>query len=107
MIISNIKNFKNGWMIGNFEPSLLKTQNFEVGVHVYLKNFRGDKHYHTISTEFNYIINGEVIINGNTLSTGDIFVLEPNEISESAFLEDTTILVVRNFSDPQDKYIVN
>ena len=39
------------------------------------------------------------------LEKGDIFVFLPNEISESNFLENTEILVIRTPSDPSDKYI--
>ena len=32
MKILNIKDFKNGWLFGNFEPSLEKNQAFDIGV---------------------------------------------------------------------------
>lgn len=106
MIFDNIKNFKNGWFIGNFEPSLFKNENFEISVQFHEKGFVGVKHYHAKSTEFNLVLNGKVIICGKELKKGDIFVFLPNEISESLFLEDTEILVVRTPSDPSDKYIL-
>jgi quercetin dioxygenase-like cupin family protein len=105
MKIEKIKNFKNGWFIGNFEPSLFKTENFEVSVQFHAKGFIGVKHYHKKSTEYNLILKGKINICGNELSKGDIFIFSPNEISESFFMEDTEILVVKNFSDPSDKYL--
>jgi quercetin dioxygenase-like cupin family protein len=105
MIYDNIKNFKNGWLLGNFEPSLFKNENFEVSVQFHPKGFVGIKHYHAKSTEYNLVLNGKVNICGKLLNKGDIFVFLPNEISESNFLEDTEILVIRTPSDPTDKYI--
>jgi len=105
MTFDNIKNFKNGWFIGNFEPSLLKTENFEVAMQFHPKGFIGQKHYHKISTEYNLVVSGKVNICGREMKSGEIFVFLPNEVSESEFLEDTTLIIVRTPSVPTDKYI--
>lgn len=107
MKIQNIKEFKKGWFIGDFEPSLLKTKEFEVSVQFHPKGFVGEKHLHKKTTEYNLILDGSVKIGGFILIAGQIFTFEPNEISESEFLEDTRILVVRTPSIPTDKYIVS
>ena len=39
------------------------------------------------------------------LSDGDIFVYEPHETAKVEFLEDTVLVVVRNGSFPNDKYL--
>jgi hypothetical protein len=106
MIIDNIKNFKNGWVIGNFEPCLLKTNDFEVSIQHHKKGFIGQKHFHKESVEYNVITTGKVNICGKELMSGDIFIFDKNEISESYFLEDTTIVVIRTPSIPTDKYVV-
>ena len=106
MIFDNIKNFKNGWIIGNFVPSLLKTQHFEVSIQFHPKGFVGQKHFHKRSIEYNYVASGKMKICDKEVKTGDIFVFAPGEISESEFLEDTTLVIVRSPSDPTDKYLV-
>lgn len=106
MKVENIKNFKNGWIIGNFEPSLLKTKDFEVGVHTYGVDHTVDLHFHKLSSEFNYIISGKMVVNGCELQAGDIFVLQPYELSDTKFLEETTIIIARNHSCTKDKYKV-
>ncbi len=107
MQVFNIKDMIKGWFVGDFEPSAFRTNNFEVGLHAYKKNNETHDHYHKESTEINLILSGKMIINGQTLKAGDIFILEPYVVSESCFLEDTQLVVVRTKSLPSDKYMVN
>jgi hypothetical protein len=104
MIVSNIKSYTSGWFIGNFEPTLLKTEAFEVAHHFYHKGFKATPHIHKIATEYNYIINGQLIVSGKSLSSGDIFVYELNDISDVQFLEDTNLIIIKTPSIPTDKY---
>jgi hypothetical protein len=46
MIIDNINRMFRGWFIGDFEPSVLKTKNFEVGVLIHKKGELWPKHFH-------------------------------------------------------------
>jgi quercetin dioxygenase-like cupin family protein len=97
---------KGGWFVGNFEPSVFKTKNFEVG---YLKHKKGDmwdKHYHKHATEINLIVRGRVKVNDEIYSKGDIFIIEPNETIDPLFLEDTEVVVVKAPSILNDKYII-
>jgi quercetin dioxygenase-like cupin family protein len=107
MKISNIKNMKGGWFIGNFEPSVLNTDKFEVGYHRHKKGDPTNDHYHKESNEINLIIKGKMVVNGRELSTGDIFIFEPYVVSEAEFIEDTDLIVVRDSSNPTDKYGVS
>lgn len=107
MKIFKLSDMKNGWFIGDFEPAVFKNKNFEVGFHQHKKNDITKNHYHKNSTEFNVIIKGKMKVNGLILSTGDIFVFEPYTISESFFLEDTELIVVRNGSGVNDKFYAN
>jgi quercetin dioxygenase-like cupin family protein len=99
-----IENFKNGWFIGNFEPSLIKTSNFEVGVKFSKKNQPPDLHYHKIITEYNLIGSGKIKIDDKIYETGDIIVIKPNEVFNCEFLEDTMFFVIKTPSITNDKY---
>lgn len=101
-----IENFKKGWFIGNFEPSLLNSRDFEVALQFHPKGFVGEKHYHARSIEYNLIVKGKVNICGEEMNKGDIFIFYPNQISESIFLEDTEIVVIRTPSAQNDKIII-
>jgi hypothetical protein len=99
----HIDNFIKGWFIGNFEPSLLK-DNFEVGLHQHKAGEFHQDHFHKLGIEINLMIEGSLRINGQVMSPGDIFVLEPYEISQVEYLTDVKLVVVRNISEPDDKF---
>lgn len=76
----NLKNFKLGWFIGNFEPAILQTKDFEVAIKQHEAGEYIEPHYQKVATEYNYLITGEMTANGKHLSAGDIFVFEPGEV---------------------------
>ena len=45
-----------GWFVGDFEPSLYKTQDFEVAVKRYLEGAVEKRHTHKVATEFTVIV---------------------------------------------------
>lgn len=100
----NIKEFKRGWFIGNFDPSILKTENFEVGLLTHKQGEVWPIHYHAIATEYNLLVSGKMIIKETTIVPGTIFILEPNEIADPVFLEDCIVMCVKVPSVPGDKY---
>jgi len=95
-----------GWFIGNFEPSVLKTEDFEVGILTHTKGEIWAPHIHKISTEYNVLISGKMIIRDQVIEPGMIFILEPNEIGNPIFLEDCTVVTVKTPSVIGDKYNV-
>lgn len=106
MIISNITNYKNGWFIGDFEPSIFQNTFFEIAHHKHNKDEKTTPHTHKVTTELNYILKGKLNVSGNILKSGDIWIYEKNEISDVKFLEDSELMVIRWPSIPTDKYIV-
>lgn len=97
---------KNGWFIGNFKPSVLQTESFEVGYLRFEKDSVHTVHTHKIATEYNLITKGKMQIQGRILSSGDIFVLYPYEIADPVYLEDTEIVCIKVPSVPDDKHEV-
>ncbi len=95
-----------GWFIGNFEPSLCKTNDVEVAVKKYNKGDFEDKHYHKIATEYTLIISGRVRMNNKEYKEGDIIIMEPYETTDFECLEDNTVnVVVKLPGANNDKYI--
>jgi hypothetical protein len=93
-----------GWFIGDFNPSLFKTQDFEVGVKEYSSGEFEAAHYHKIATEFTVIIEGMVEMNGKIFSTGDIIKILPNEVTNFKAISDTKTVVVKIPGALNDKY---
>jgi len=106
MKIYNYKDMKGGWFVGNFEPSAYKTENFEVSYKIHPKGEIWDHHYHKVATEINFLISGRMKIIDTELKSGDIFVIEPNEVADPVFYEDCHIVCVKTTSLKGDKYIV-
>ena len=106
MIRDDLKNMFRGWFVGNFEPSIYKTDQFEVGVLFHSKGEKWPKHFHKEAVEINVLISGKMVLNGEELTPGNIFLIEKNEIVEPEFLEDCTIICVKSPSVPGDKYEV-
>lgn len=106
MQVHSLNSFKGGWFIGNFEPSVLRTDAFEVCYKKHKKGEKWPKHYHAVSEEINYLIKGQMIIQKKLLRDGFIFVLEPGEIADPVFLTDCELIVVKVPSIPGDKIII-
>ncbi len=95
-----------GWFVGNFEPTLLKTNDVEVAVKSYKKGDYEGRHYHKIATEITVIITGKVKMNGVEYNAGDIVVMEPGESTDFECLKDwTTNVVVKYPGANNDKYL--
>ncbi len=106
MEIRRIEDFTRGWIIGNFEPSLLKTDKFEVALLTHKAGEVWPKHYHKVATEYNVLVSGKMVIQGKELNSGDVFVFSPGDVADPIFLEDCSVLVVKVPSIIGDKYEV-
>lgn len=105
MKTAKLENMIKGWFVGNFEPTLLKTNYVEVAVKEYKKGDYEAKHYHKIATEITVITQGRVKMNGREYKKGDIIVMEPNEATDfEALEENTTNVVVKLPGANNDKY---
>ncbi len=105
MKVAKLDDMVKGWFVGNFDPTLLKTNNVEVAVKEYKKGDYEEKHYHKIATEITVIVSGRVKMNGVEYSKGDIIVTEPNESTDFEALEDTVNTVVKYPGANDDKYL--
>jgi len=105
MKIARLDDMIKGWFIGNFEPTLLKTNDVEVAVKSYKQGDKEEKHYHKIATEITVVVSGKVKMNDVVYKDGDIIVIEPNEATDFEALENTVCSVVKYPGANDDKYI--
>lgn len=104
----NLKNFKLGWFIGNFEPAILKTNEFEIAIKQHDANEYIEPHYQKIATEYNYLISGDMTANGKRLVPGDIFVFEPGEVCNVQVHSYSEVVCIKTPSlGDSDKVVVN
>lgn len=101
----NLSEFTGGWLVGNFEPSIFKRKNIEVGVKQLKQGFIDEEHWHEKSVEYNFILSGRIRIEtGQELKAGETFVYKKKELSKCHVIEDTIILVIRDGSHANDKF---
>jgi hypothetical protein len=96
-----------GWFIGDFDPSLLRTKDFEVGFKYHKKDEKWPVHVHKIATEYNFLMKGKMLMRGTILEDGALFIIEANEIANPIFLEDCYVITVKVPSVIGDKYEVD
>ena len=105
MKTARLEDMVKGWFVGNFEPTLIRTNDVEVAVKEYRKGDCEDRHHHKISTEITVITSGRVRMNGVEYVKGDIVVIEPNQSTDFEALEDTVTTVVKYPGANNDKYL--
>ena len=100
-----LDDMKLGWFIGNFNPSLFKNENFEVGVKRFSKGETELSHYQLKATEWTCVIQGRIRIGRNILEENEIAEIVPLESADFEALEDCILVVIKSPSIPSDKVI--
>lgn len=105
MKVSKIGDMFKGWFVGNFEPSLFKTDDVEVAVKEYKAGDKEEKHYHKVATEITVVMCGKVLMNGIEYNSGDVILIEPGEATDFEAIDDTITTVVKVPCVKGDKYL--
>lgn len=106
MEVRDIDEFTKGWFIGNFEPTMLKTLEFEVGVKFFLEGDTEPLHKQLIAIEFTVVISGEIRINGTKFTRGQIIKIDPEEPADFLALTDASLLCLKTPSIPSDRVVL-
>ena len=104
MKVANVRDMVKGWFIGDFEPTLWKTQEVEVAFKRYQRGDTETAHIHRIATEFTLVASGRVRMNGVEYGPDAIVLIHPGEATDFEALEDATTVVVKIPGAPHDKY---
>jgi len=105
MKLANLEDMVRGWFVGNFQPTVLKTNNVEVAVKEYQAGSKEERHYHKIATELTVIVRGKVKMNGTEYGEGSIIVVEPGEETDFQVIESAITVVVKVPGANHDKYL--
>ena len=106
MKISNIDEYKNGWFVGDFSPTVLSTDACEVAIKYYKAGEKEDSHMHKVAIEVTAVVSGKVRMNDKEWSDGDIIHLDPGEVTNFEAISDAITVVVKTPSIKNDKYKV-
>ena len=105
MKIVNLSEMKKGWFVGNFDPSVLVTNDVEVAVKKYEKGSYEEAHYHKVATEITVVLSGKVRMCKQEFQENTIITLSPGEVTDFLALEDSVCVVVKHPGANHDKYM--
>lgn len=98
------KGMVKGWFVGDFIPTVLKTNACEVAHKTYKTGEYSDWHYHKKATEITQIISGKALMKGALVGKGDIIVVKPYESVDFKALTNVSSIVVKIPGIKDDKY---
>jgi mannose-6-phosphate isomerase-like protein (cupin superfamily) len=104
--ISRLQDFKLGWFIGNFSPSLFQTKEFEICVKYFKAGDLEKEHYQNVATEVTAIISGTAKIGSVEVGPGDIIEIGPLEVASFEAVTDVALVAIKFPSLPEDKVLV-
>jgi mannose-6-phosphate isomerase-like protein (cupin superfamily) len=105
MKIARLSDFTNGWFLGNFNPSLFKSEDFEVCVKNFKKGENEAPHFQRIATEVTVVLSGSVRMGEHILQVDDILTVYKGEVCDFEALTDCKVLGVKFPSLPEDKVL--
>jgi hypothetical protein len=103
MELGNIRGYVGGWFIGAFEPTMMKTDDFEVCIKRYSKGEREALHYQIRAVEFTLVVEGNCRIGSHLLGPDDVLRIDPLEAADFEALTDVVLVAVKTPSIPSDK----
>lgn len=101
----NLNDMIKGWFIGDFEPSLYKTDAVEVAVKSYNSGDFEEEHYHKIATEFTVVLDGIVELNDIRYGVNDIIKIEPGKSARFKSITKSLTVVVKIPGVKNDKFL--
>ena len=105
MKLNHIDEFIGGWFIGNFTPSIIQTDKYEIAVKKYKQGEHEIAHQHKVAPKITVVVEGCVSMNGKEYVKGDIVVIEPNEPTDFYAITDAINVVVKVPSVNGDKLV--
>jgi quercetin dioxygenase-like cupin family protein len=102
---TKLENFTNGWLIGDFEPSIFKNPNFEVCVKNFNKGEVEASHFQRVATEITVVLSGEVRMGSINLLEDDVLIIYKDEVCDFEALTDCKVMGIKFPSLPGDKVL--
>lgn len=100
------KSGDRGWFVGCFPEAAHQSDLAEVCYKIEPPGPIG-AHKHTKCTEVMLIIKGSAKCQGQVFTNGDIFILEPGELNDTEYLEQTEVVCVKTPAGGNDKVLID
>lgn len=103
MKIADVSNTgARGWFVGKFPEAAIYSEHFELCYTTWPVG-KIEPHYHSDSTEAILVISGSCVVNEQHINAGEMYILEPGEINDSDFLEESVVLGIKFPAGADDK----
>lgn len=94
-----------GWFIGNFEPSIFASQDFEICLKRYKKGDVEPAHFQHVATEYTLVVSGIIRMGLMEFRENEIVEIPPLEIADFESITDSIVVAIKTPSMPSDKEI--
>ena len=105
MIRTHLSDYQDGWVIGDFVPSIIRTSDFEVSVKTYTAGDTEPEHFQLLATEITIVVSGRCRLGDQILGAGDVAQIAPLEAASFEALNDTVVVAIKAPSVPSDKVL--
>jgi hypothetical protein len=102
---NRIENFVGGWLIGNFNPSIQRSTELEIGVKFFKAGDTEPSHMQRVATEITILGAGHVRIGSEFLNPGDVLIIPPLEFADFEAFEGGVLTCIKFPSLPNDKVL--
>lgn len=101
----NLDSYFNGWVVGDFNPSVMRTSEIEVGVKKFLLGEKEPEHFQRLASEVTLVLTGRIRMGNQFLTSGEGLLVKPKEVLDFEALEDSIVLAIKFPSLPDDKVL--
>lgn len=101
----NIEEFVKGWVVGNFVPSIFKTNEVEVGAKFFKIGESEPSHKQLVATEITIVMDGKIRMNNEYFNSGDVITIPPGEFADFEALTDAKLICIKFPSIPSDRVL--
>ena len=103
--LGRLEEMTRGWFVGDFQPTMLATEDVEVAIRHHPAGSAEASHFHKIATEITVILKGEARMLDRVFREGDIIKLLPGTTTSFEAISDVTTVVVKFPGAKNDKYL--
>jgi quercetin dioxygenase-like cupin family protein len=100
-----LSDFKLGWVVGDFSPSLLKSGQVEVGIKYFKAGDTEPSHKQIIATELTVVVSGTIRLGNQIYSQGEIVRIAPGIFADFEAISDSALVCIKYPSLPNDKVL--
>jgi len=100
-----LADFTAGWVVGNFNPTLHQTKEFEFGVKYFNAGDLEPRHYQIVARELSIVVSGSCRIGSLDLVAGEGLLIEAGEEADFEAYTQCAIAVIKWPSLPADKVL--